>query len=200
MLIPDFGELSRTYQEIEYEIKKSLFIARLYSVLDKEQAKQAVENSRLTYPDARHHCWAYVISSGSSAAMSDDGEPSGTAGKPILNILQHKNVSEVIVVVSRYFGGVKLGAGGLVRSYVKAAQLVIDAVNLIEPVSMVQYKLEFEFASEQLIRHWLMQVEGELLSLEYKDKVFCLVSIPEQSSITFINNVKAHSINYKDLD
>ena len=109
--------------------QKSRFISRAGCVTSKDEAKLFVHQCRLDYEDAGHYCWAYLLGNpdrASSAAMSDDGEPSGTAGKPILNVLQHKNVGDIMVVVVRYFGGVKLGAGGLVRAYSSSAQLVMD--------------------------------------------------------------------------
>lgn len=205
MLVPRLvtevaDQLSPPYQEIEYETKKSRFIARLYPVSSKEQAREALKGARAAYPDARHHCWAYIILSGSSAAMSDDGEPSGTAGKPILNVLQHRAVSEVMVVVIRYFGGIKLGAGGLVRAYTKAAQMSVESVNLVEPIPMVEYRLEFDFAVEQTLRHLLEQVRGNLFDLQYQDRVSCFIRVPEVESSALIEKLQANSISCFEKD
>ncbi len=115
--------------ETETEVKKSRFIARATKVTDRQSAIAFVEQAKQDYPGARHHCWAYLLgnpASASSAAANDAGEPSGTAGKPILNVIQHKGVGDVIVVVIRYFGGIKLGAGGLVRAYSGAAEAVMS--------------------------------------------------------------------------
>ncbi|MCW8886021.1 MAG: YigZ family protein [Motiliproteus sp.] len=104
--------------EVETEIKKSRFIAWADRAENRDQAMAVLSEARNRYPDARHHCWAYLIGNPAqpkTQAMSDDGEPSGTAGKPILNVLQHNEIGDVMIVVSRYFGGIKLGAGGLVR-------------------------------------------------------------------------------------
>ena len=111
--------------EVLFEVKKSKFFAFAACTPDRETAMQYLAAKRAEYPDARHHCWAYLLGnphSPTSAAMSDDGEPSGTAGKPILNVLQHKGVGDITIIVTRYFGGIKLGAGGLVRAYSSAAQ------------------------------------------------------------------------------
>lgn len=102
------------------KLKKSEFIAYAYPVTSRGQAMFHVEQLREQYPDARHFCWAYIIGdpdNTTSAGFDDDGEPSGTAGRPILNVLQHKSIGNVIVIVVRYFGGIKLGAGGLTRAY-----------------------------------------------------------------------------------
>lgn len=107
----------------ELIIKKSKFIAISYDIKNKENVKEIIETLKKEYKDARHICYAYVTEN--SAGMSDDGEPQGTAGKPIYNLLQMKKASNKLVVVIRYFGGTKLGAGGLIRAYVNAAKEVI---------------------------------------------------------------------------
>lgn len=116
-----------------------------------------VNEARQRYPDASHHCYAYLLGSPASAqaAMNDDGEPSGTAGKPIFNVIQHKGMSDVLVVVIRYFGGVKLGAGGLVRAYAAAAEAVLSAVERVEHTPQVTLTLAVPFALEQRIRLWV---------------------------------------------
>lgn len=106
-----------------HEVKKSKFIAFSFDVSSKEEVKKHLEEIKNKYSDARHVCHAYITNS--SAGMSDDGEPQGTAGKPIFNLMNIKKVSNKLVVVVRYFGGKKLGAGGLIRAYVAAAKEVI---------------------------------------------------------------------------
>jgi len=111
--------------QAEIEIKKSRFIGLAKQINDREQGMLWLAKVKATYPDARHHCWAYLLgnpSCATNAGMGDDGEPSGTAGKPILNVLQHKGVGDIMLIVVRYFGGIKLGAGGLNRTYGQAAQ------------------------------------------------------------------------------
>ena len=160
--------------EVTYEIKKSRFIARLAKVSDREQAMAFLGQSKIDYPDARHHCWAYIFGSPShaeSAAMSDDGEPSGTAGKPILNVMQHKSIGDVMVVVIRYFGGIKLGAGGLVRAYSHAAQQAYDHASTIEHIQLDDYQINCNFADEQSLRHWLDQREGQVINVLYSETV-----------------------------
>lgn len=166
--------------ETTYEIKKSRFITRLFSVTNREQAMQALEQARIDYPDARHHCWAYQIgppNSPGTAAMSDDGEPSGTAGKPILNVIQHKDLGDVMVIVIRYFGGIKLGAGGLVRAYSQATQQAYDEGVTELKVELDEFELQCDFADEQAIRHWLAQHQGEVLKIDYLQNVHIKVAI-----------------------
>src|SRR5690554_6000826 len=135
------------------------------------------------YPDAWHHCWAYQFGSPHSpfsAAMNDDGEPSGTAGRPILNVIQHKEIGNLMVVVSRYFGGVKLGAGGLVRSYSAAAEQAVSALELALYQPKLVLHITCNFAKEQPIRHWLNENNGEVKSVDYQSEVHLTVKIVEE--------------------
>lgn len=109
----------------EFEEKKSIFIASVFVVTSKEQAQARVDELKQKYYDATHNCYAYVLRDGAYRKFSDDGEPSGTAGMPILNVIERLLLCNTLVVVTRYFGGIKLGAGGLVRAYSTAAAEVL---------------------------------------------------------------------------
>lgn len=161
----------------ELEVKKSRFIARAHPVKNRQAALEIVQQLQLEFPDARHICWAYVLGNQVSAAMSDDGEPSGTAGKPILNVLQHKAIGDVLVAVVRYFGGIKLGAGGLVRAYSGAAQLVVDNLPLAPFVAACEVEVCLDFAREQVLRHWCQLHNAAVLSVSYADQVTMQLSL-----------------------
>jgi len=146
--------------ETLYEIKKSKFIACAGFANSRESAMALLDSVKQRYPDARHHCWAYVFgnpNSPSSAAMADDGEPSGTAGKPILNVLQHKDIGDIMIIVTRYFGGIKLGASGLVRAYSAAAQQAIDALEVRQEIKLEPLSVDIDFKHEQFVRHLVEQ-------------------------------------------
>ncbi|MBU3070391.1 YigZ family protein [Aestuariicella sp. G3-2] len=178
---PKFQVPAKTV-ELEYEVKKSRFIARAVRAQNREQALAILEQARKDYPDARHHCWAYLIGnprSPATVAMSDDGEPSGTAGKPILNVLQHKDVGDVMLVVIRYFGGIKLGAGGLVRAYSHAAQLAMTDLTTETLIPLSQCLIKGGFEIEQPLRHWLDQRGGGVSSVEYGQNICCQVELPD---------------------
>lgn len=167
--------------EFEFEIKKSRFIGLAVPATSREQALDYLADIKLKYPDARHHCWAYVIGDPNNAATmaaNDDGEPSGTAGKPILNVLMHKQIGDIMLIVVRYFGGIKLGAGGLTRAYSQAADGVVQKLTLIKPILMQSWRFECDFAQEQYLRHYLEQNQGELLSIDYSNKVSGEVELP----------------------
>lgn len=166
------------------EIKKSRFIARVACVADREAAMAFLQQARDDYPDARHHCWAYLLgnpAAASSAAMNDAGEPSGTAGKPIFNVINHKGVGDTMVVVIRYFGGIKLGAGGLVRAYSEATESVLSSVELVEKRTLVSVTLECGFSQEQGIRHWVEQQGAQVIGVDYGEQVSIELAIAEES-------------------
>lgn len=113
--------------DVELEVRRSRFVTRLRRVTTEEDARAVIDERRRTHFDARHHCSAFILGAdGRTARSSDDGEPTGTAGVPMLGVLQHHGLTDVVAVVTRYFGGIKLGAGGLVRAYSEA---VADAVS-----------------------------------------------------------------------
>ena len=113
--------------EVSIEIKRSKFIGRSFKCPDKDTALTAVKRIREAYPDATHHCWAFRVgAAGELSRAQDDGEPHGTAGPPILSVLEQKRLTNTLIIVTRYFGGTKLGAGGLVRAYRESAQQVLE--------------------------------------------------------------------------
>ncbi|PJA30943.1 MAG: YigZ family protein [Zetaproteobacteria bacterium CG_4_9_14_3_um_filter_53_7] len=143
---------------VEQEIKRSRFITDIARAKTRAEAVAFIERVKIQQPEARHHCWAYIAGhpvESIERACSDAGEPQGTAGKPMLNVLQHKGIGEIVVVVSRYFGGIKLGAGGLVRAYASCVQQAIDALPLSQHIATVPAVLHIPFALESQARHLL---------------------------------------------
>jgi uncharacterized YigZ family protein len=188
------------YLERETEVKKSRFIARVYPVSSRDEVRERVARAHEDYPDARHVCWAYQIGrpgAAAEAAMNDDGEPSGTAGKPILNVIQHKDMGDVLVIVVRYFGGIKLGAGGLVRAYAGAAESVLSEVGRTIQQSRVQAEVVLDFADEQPLRHWCEGHEGLIESIQYSNRVDALVSLPETRANEFAAFCNAQKLDYR---
>ena len=164
------------------EIKKSAFITYAYPVTSREQAMFHVEQLREQYADARHHCWAYIIgdpNNTTSAGFDDDGEPNGTAGRPILNVLQHKSIGNVIIIVVRYFGGIKLGAGGLTRAYAGSAQAAVDEMILSPYVPMITVEILAEFATEAQCRYVVESLDGSIENVAYSKQVTLTVTLAE---------------------
>ncbi len=174
--------------EVSTEIKRSRFIAHIAHCPDVPQAMAIIEQDKQRYPDARHHCWAYIAcppDSASAVRFSDAGEPSGTAGKPILNVLQHSHYGEIICVVSRYFGGIKLGAGGLVRAYSNSTQAAIEQLAIKEVVFRVAIQIHFPYCYESAIRHFLDTYAIPLTGVNYQQQVVFTLEL-EQANIAEI--------------
>ncbi len=185
------------------EIKKSQFITWLVPVSDRKEAMAWLAKSKTQYPDARHHCWAYVLGdspNSQSAAMSDDGEPSGTAGKPMLNVLQHKPVNNVMAIVIRYFGGIKLGAGGLVRAYSQAIEQTFQLAQLEEVIPKTHVQVTLPFADEQWLRHQCQQINAELIDIIYTEHVVVELSLPTNELPSLESALNARSFYFKVHD
>ncbi|MGX8221161.1 YigZ family protein [Psychrobacter celer] len=164
------------------EIKKSEFIAHAYPVSSREQAMFHVEQLHEQYPDARHWCWAYIIGdpdNTTSAGFDDDGEPNGTAGRPILGVLQHKSIGNVIIVVVRYFGGIKLGAGGLTRAYAGSAQAAVDQMILSPYIPMAKVQIVATFATEAQCRYVLEDLGGQVEDVAYSQQVMLTATLAQ---------------------
>lgn len=164
-----------------HEIKKSSFIGIAQYAASRDDALSILNDVKQAYSDARHHCWAYLLgppAMPTGIAMADDGEPSGTAGKPILNVLQHNQIGDVMLVVVRYFGGIKLGAGGLVRAYSASAQLTLESLPVVEQVIMEYLQVHSDFKHEQYLRHFIERYTGQLVSISYSTQVTLTLALP----------------------
>ena len=194
--------------EVETIVKKSRFIACLGKVNSRDEALKFVATVREKYPDASHHCSAFVAGppqSGGAMGFDDDGEPGGTAGKPMLNVLQHKQIGNVVAVVARYFGGIKLGAGGLVRAYSGAVQAACDEVALVRCVPLVSAQIVCDYAQEQGVRHLLEQNQASLDQCLYTARVELLITLPESACHTFTTELQDYgrgsiSVTWQDQE
>ncbi len=187
--------------EREIERRKSRFIARAGGVATREEGMAFLQTVRDRYPDARHHCWAYLLGdpeTAASAAMNDDGEPSGTAGKPILGVIQHKGIGDVMVVVARYFGGVKLGAGGLVRAYAGATEAVLSELPLTSQVQLDTVRLEMDFAHEQAVRHWAGEHDADVMAVAYGEGVTMRLRLPAEQCNELQDFCAANGIEWEN--
>lgn len=154
------------FGEDEFIEKKSRFIGRVWPVETEEEALAKIQEMKKQHYDATHNCYAYSIGvNGELARFSDDGEPGGTAGMPMMEALRHKGVTDLLVVVTRYFGGILLGAGGLVRAYSRGAVEAIDAAGLVsmEPGIEVQFSVEYPMYGilEGFLREHASDVEAD---------------------------------------
>lgn len=157
----------------EIEINKSRFIALLYVVHNKDEVVRHLELTKDNYPDATHYCYAYIIDS--LEKVSDDGEPSKTAGAPILNVLKQRDLNHILCVVVRYFGGIKLGAGGLVRAYSNSCSLALEKAEIANLVKGKKVRFSIDYNDIDKL-NYLLQDE-QIIYKEYSDKVIYEVLI-----------------------
>ena len=161
--------------------KKSRFIAEVFPVTSEEEAMQYLEEARKRYWAARHHCWAYVLGRNPSAErMSDDGEPAGTAGKPILEVIRGRQITDVLVIVTRYFGGTLLGTGGLVRAYTASAAEGLQHSEIITRFHGFKLRIAADYTSLGKIQYLLAQRKICILESMYTDKVELIVLVPDE--------------------
>ena len=155
--------------ESEINVKKSQFICHLFPTKTKKESKEIILKVNEQYNDATHNCTAYIVSDGEG--FDDDGEPGGTAGKPMINVLRKNELHNVTAVVTRYFGGIKLGAGGLVRAYSKSVLEAINEAEILEVELYDVYKLIFEYSDIKLADGEVRNNNLEVIAKDYSDKV-----------------------------
>ena len=159
-------------QEGIYIEKKSKFICHLYSVGNVDEITEILKNEKKKYYDARHHCYAYILGDDASEIKcSDDGEPSGTAGRPMLDVLQKEGVTDILCVVIRYFGGTLLGTGGLVRAYQSALKDAIEKSSFKNECEAVIVKYKYAYNFDAKISSFLRDKNIKVLANEYSDMI-----------------------------
>lgn len=170
-----------TLQRFEIEIKRSRFVTTVVPVEGKEAARDAVQAIRDEFPDANHHCWAMVAGTPGDiyqTDQSDDGEPRGTAGKPMLNVLQHSGLGNTLVVVTRYFGGIKLGAGGLVRAYTQSVSGALASLRTQRSYIRSECVLELPYHLLDSLEHWLRDTPIVVQHKEFAELVQLTLQVP----------------------
>lgn len=160
--------------EITLTIEKSKFIAHIAPIRSEQEAKEIINSIKLLHPKANHHCYAYVLAQGKNLPImnqSDDGEPSKTAGFPMLEQLKFANLIDVVAIVTRYFGGTLLGTGGLIRAYSGAVKAAIEAAHLTPTTLMTGYTLTTDYTSARQIEYLLTQSHAVIHSMTYLESV-----------------------------
>jgi uncharacterized YigZ family protein len=169
---------------VEEEIRRSRFITTLAPAADEEAARAFVASMRTEFPGATHTCWAYVAGPPGSTGrvgMSDDGEPQGTAGRPMLNILLHAEVGEVVATVTRFYGGVKLGRGGLGRAYAGGVRRALESLPRGERVHREGFRVDVDYAALGAVRRALAMLDGVIRSEAFGAGVELHVEVPGES-------------------
>ncbi len=170
--------------------KKSRFIAEVFPVETEEEALVFLEKTRKKYWDARHHCWAFVIGKEQTQErFSDDGEPGGTAGKPILEVLRGQELCNVLLIVTRYFGGTLLGTGGLVRAYTKAAQSGLAASTLITKRTGYKLEIRTDYSTFGKLQYLLAEQKVPVAETIYAEEVAVYVLVSDQEEQNFTTSL-----------
>lgn len=190
-------------EETEITVKKSTFIANIFRVNSEEEAKEAIKNISKKYFDAKHNCYAYRIlkqeenKTTEITKFSDNKEPQGTAGSPILEVIKNSQLYNVIIVVTRYFGGILLGTGGLSRAYSESAQKVVQKAEVLEQAIGNEYIIKCGYEDQNEILHELKKQCIKIENTEYKEQIEITISIPKEK-IELLNKIE--ELKYKTKD
>jgi len=171
----------------ELIVKKSRFIGCVQPVADRTAAQAVVDALRIEHPGAAHVCWALMA--GGQSAANDDGEPGGTAGRPMLEVLRHHDLESVLATVVRYFGGIKLGAGGLVRAYTDSIARALAGAALVPLVRWRVLHCAVPYAFEGMVRRQIAAVDATISGVRHDSLVHFLLRLPEQAAAGFIARI-----------
>ena len=194
-------------EHIQSEIveKKSKFIANIFFIESVEEAENKIKEIKKKYHDARHNCSSYrVLEEGKIVEKSsDDGEPSGTAGGPMLNILQKRDLVNVVVIVTRYFGGILLGTGGLVRAYSDVTQNAIEEAEKQEIILGKEFEVKVDYSSLEKLKYYARINSINISKIEYGNEITCILQISNQNTNKFLEDIEKKNLNiieYKEID
>ena len=181
-------------QNIEAEIveKKSKFIANVFYVESVEEAEEYIRKIKKEHKLARHNCYAFSIFSreGITDRFSDDGEPSGTAGAPMLNIISSKKITNIWVVVTRYFGGILLGTGGLVSCYSNVTLKALEEAKKVKKCRGLEAQVEVEYSNLEIFKYYCKYQEIEIKNIEYLDKIICKIEAENSKIEKIMGDIK----------
>ncbi len=170
--------------EAELTEKRSTFIGHVWPVETEEEARARIDEMKKKYHDARHNCWCYLLKDG-PVRYSDDGEPQGTAGQPMLGVFQKEGVTNVCCVVTRYFGGILLGAGGLVRAYTQSAKDALDAAGISVVRRWVELAVDCPYSYLERVKQECTALDGAVGEIEYAAAVTVHALLPEGNAAAF---------------
>ncbi len=188
--------------ETLYEIKKSRFYVSITPLSTVAAARACIQQAKNTTPSANHHCSAFITGSPLAEegfGYSDDGEPSGTAGKPMFNVLQGNNVGEACVIVTRFFGGIKLGTGGLVRAYSTSVKEAIAQAQFEEVHPRCQIKIEYPYTLSAIVDSVLHNSKVTLIDSQYSDRVLLHISLPANETDALLTALQERSSGKADV-
>lgn len=183
--------------------KKSRFIANVFYVESIEEAEKYIKDVKKKYHDAKHNCVAYAIETGDGGLaikFNDDGEPSGTAGAPMLKVILEQEFSNILVIVTRYFGGILLGTGGLVRAYTQVTKDALDKATYIYKTLGKEMKMEIEYDELKNLKYYLEKNSIKITKIEYSDNITATIEIPNNKIENFTNNVNKKLLKVSKYD
>lgn len=196
-------EFVTVLEENKYELteKKSKFIANIFYVESIQEAEQIIKNTKKKYHDARHNCIAYRILENDKIVekASDDGEPSGTAGSPMLTILNKNNLCNVLVIVTRYFGGILLGTGGLVRAYSDATLGVIENAKKACKVQGIEMQCKIDYNNFDVFKYYCNNNKINIIKTQYMDVVLCNIELEADKKDKLMEYIEKFNINIKEI-
>ncbi len=175
--------------EAEYVEKRSRFIGQIWPADSEAEARARIEEARKRHYDARHNCWCYLIREGGVLRYSDDGEPQGTAGQPMLNVFQREGVWNVCCVVTRYFGGILLGAGGLTRAYGGTAKLALNAAGVSRMRLWASVAVPCTYALYDRMKLLIESSGGVIVDTDYGADILMTVQLPAEERKAFLGKV-----------
>ncbi len=175
--------------ETEFVEKRSRFIGRVWRVEDEAEAKERIAEMKAKHYDARHNCWCYILHEGGITRYSDDGEPQGTAGQPMLEVFKREGVENVCCVVTRYFGGVLLGAGGLLRAYTRSAKDALTEAGIAPVRLWTETQLLCPYHLLERMKLEVANAQGELGEMEYGEQVRLQALLPAEGFAPFAARV-----------
>ena len=186
-------------EHIQSEIveKKSKFIANIFFAESAEEAENKIKETQKKYHDARHNCSSYrVLEEGKIVEKSsDDGEPSGTAGGPMLNILQKRDLVNVVVIVTRYFGGILLGTGGLVRAYSDVTQNAIDEAEKSQIILGKEFEVKVDYSNLEKLKYYARTNSINISKIEYENEIKCILQISNENINKFLDDIEKKNLN-----
>lgn len=180
--------------------KKSKFIADVFHVENIEEAEEKIKAIKKKYYDAKHNCVAYRVVKNEQVVekSSDDGEPSGTAGGPMLNILQKNNLCNIVVVVTRYFGGILLGTGGLVRAYSDATQKAIEKCIKVYKVEGIEVQVKIDYANLDVFKYYCKNNEINITKIDYAEDIILKIEMEKNRKNIFLKDIETKTLNIKE--
>lgn len=191
--------------ETEIVVKKSKFITNIFYISTNKEAEEKIKEIKKKYFDARHNCFAYRVVENDNIIekSSDDGEPSGTAGGPMLNILQKNNLANILIVVTRYFGGILLGTGGLVRAYSDALLEALEKTQKVKIVSGLELEVTLSYNNFENFKYYCKNHEINIISTNYNENIVCKIDMELEKKVEFdrdYENKRLNLMEYKELN